>query len=162
VITIDLERCDGCGACLPVCSESAIYLVDSKAAVHDSLCRDCEACITACPTEAIALVSQDSMAQPSREMALRPEPQVIRVESQPALVPLRAKALPVLGAVLVWAGREIVPRLASAFLDGLDLWATNRGASPVVQGTSSSGSVVRPNEGGRGDQHRRRQRRRGG
>jgi NAD-dependent dihydropyrimidine dehydrogenase PreA subunit len=162
VIAIDLERCDGCGACIEVCPESAIYLVDGKAAVHDTLCRDCEACVAACPTAAIALVSESSVVEAFHEIVPRPEPQVIRLESQPSLVPWRTRVLPVVGAVLVWAGREIVPRLASAFLDSLDLWATNRGASPVAQGTPGSGSIVRPNGGGGGRQHRRRQRRRGG
>jgi NAD-dependent dihydropyrimidine dehydrogenase PreA subunit len=162
VITIDLERCDGCGTCIEVCPENALYLVDGKAAAHDMLCGECEACVAACPTEAIAVVSEGSAVEPPYGMVPRPEPQVIRVESPPALVSLRAKVLPVMGAVLIWAGREIVPRLASALLDNLELWATNRGATPVAQGTPGSGSVVRPNGGGGSDQHRRRRRRRGG
>ena len=31
MITIDLARCNGCGACVEVCPEGALYLVDDKA-----------------------------------------------------------------------------------------------------------------------------------
>jgi Fe-S-cluster-containing hydrogenase component 2 len=132
-----------------VCPEGALYLVDHKATVDTSLCRECEACIAACPTEAISLTSQPAMPVP------RPEPEVIQVRAEPAPLPVRARVLPVVGAAIVWAGREIVPRLADFFLDTLDRQAVEKRQIPAVQQGTGNGSQ------GRGGGGRRRRRRRG-
>ena len=61
MITIDTERCDGCGACVEVCPTGALYLVAGKAAMDGTLCRQCEACLTACPNGAIILAVQGEL-----------------------------------------------------------------------------------------------------
>ena len=125
MITIHAERCDGCGACLEVCPHGALYLFEGKAVVDEALCQECEACVAVCPAEAITIVEQvTAAAAPARVPAIRPASEVGLVESQPAPVPLRVKVLPVVGAALSWAGRELVPRLAYYLLDGLDRRAT--------------------------------------
>jgi NAD-dependent dihydropyrimidine dehydrogenase PreA subunit len=155
LITINLEHCDGCGACMEVCPEGALYLVDNKATVDTSLCRECEACIAACPVEAIAITSQAATpkVEPVRAPVPLPEPEVIRVKAEPAPVSLRPGVLPVVGAALSWAGREIVPRLADYLLDGLDRWAAGRSAADVAR---SGGSSADRGGSGRPRRHRHR------
>ena len=151
-----MERCDGCGACVEVCPTGAIYLVDGKAMVDGSLCRDCEACIAACPTEAIALAAQgqEPSTEPVHVIAPRPEPEITHVETLPAPAPLRARVLPVVGTALVWAGREIVPRLADYLLYGLDRSSTGQSSTSLAQ----DGSAPRRNKESGARQRRRRRR----
>ena len=169
MIMIDTDLCEGCGACVEVCPEGAIYLVDGKAMVDGILCRDCQACIAACPTEAISLVGQGQETAPSlaegsgaeaaRMPALRPEPEIIRVRTQPPAAPLRRKVVPVLGAAFAWAGREIITRLADYALYSLDQRIAERQKPGMARSQSGNGTRG-PAEGGKG--RRRRHRRRGG
>jgi NAD-dependent dihydropyrimidine dehydrogenase PreA subunit len=167
MITINSERCNGCGACIEVCPSGALYLVEGLAAVDNTLCRDCEACIAACPTDALMLVSEGSAPEPDmpRVPALRPEPEVIYVKSQPAPVPTRSRLLPVMGSLLAWAGREIVPWLADYFLHDRKRQPTGRqtGASRLSapNGDSRTGGGRNGRRSGRGSGGRRRRRRRG-
>lgn len=161
MITIDIERCTGCGACLEACPTGALYLVDGKAAVDNALCRECEACLQACPSEAITLTLEPVASplpkadhQMDRRLAQRPEPEVIQVRTETAPVPLRTGILPAVGAALAWAGREIVPRAVDLLLDALDrrtngqeLTAGERSNRAVSQGQGN---------GGRRHRHRRR------
>ena len=163
MIAIDTERCDGCGVCVDACATGAIYLVSGKAAVDDALCSDFReematstaACVTACPAEAIVL--SEYPREPAQDLnrlpAQRPEPEVVVVGTKPVPASLRATVLPVVGAAMAWAGREIVPRLADYLLQSLDRRATNGRAAATG---SSDGSASR--EGQQGRRHRRRRR----
>lgn len=155
MITIDLERCTGCGACVEACPPGALYLVDGKATVDRSLCRECEACLAACPTGAIVLTEQEEpVAEAVRLPALRPEPEAIQVRTQAAPLSLPARVLPVVGAALAWAGREIVPSLAEFLLDVLDRRTTQPQARDRVSRREAPAS--RAQGGGRQHRHRRR------
>jgi NAD-dependent dihydropyrimidine dehydrogenase PreA subunit len=153
VILIRPEQCDGCGVCLAACPTGAIFLVEGKATVDEALCRECEACVTACPNGAIVLSAQQREGvEGVRLPALRPEPEVIRVNAPKALAPVRSRILPALGAALTWAGRELLPWLA----DLLDRQATH----PQAEGAARSSQALTSGSKGSGRQHR--QRRRGG
>jgi ferredoxin len=130
--------------------------VEDKAALDGALCHECEACLAACPSEAITLTAQEeSVAETDRLPALRPEPEVIRARMSPDLVPFRSRVLPVVGAALTWAGREIVPRVVDVLLDRLDRQATGK------QMTARGRSNGAPSQGSRGQGRQHRHRRRG-
>lgn len=52
---INLDDCDGCGECVPVCPVEALTVVDHKVTVTKSDdCQYCGNCEEACPTNAIS------------------------------------------------------------------------------------------------------------
>lgn len=157
MIAINLEVCDGCGACVATCPNGALYLVDDRATVDAGLCRGCEACIAACPRQAIVLLSKapSPQAEALDVLVPRPEAEVIRVRTQPVRVSWRSRVLPLVGATAAWAGRELVPLMAEYLLDRLERRAVQqpRAAAKTVHGASER------NKGGGG---RRRRRHRGG
>ena len=81
-ITIDAEKCTGCGLCIPNCPEGAIQMIDGKARVVNlSLCDGLGACIGHCPEGAITTETRD--AAPYDESAVmenivRGGPNVVR------------------------------------------------------------------------------------
>jgi ferredoxin len=58
VMTVDPERCVGCGACLEACLFSALSVKEDRAVVDDALCEGCGICRRACGAGALALVSR--------------------------------------------------------------------------------------------------------
>jgi ferredoxin len=54
IITIDEEKCDGCGNCVPACVEGALQVIDGKARlVKQSYCDGLGACLGDCPQHAL-------------------------------------------------------------------------------------------------------------
>ena len=53
-VTIDKEKCTGCGTCIDTCPVEALKLND-KATVDEETCIDCGTCVDECPEEAISL-----------------------------------------------------------------------------------------------------------
>jgi len=56
-IKIDLQRCVGCGSCIPICPVGVLSLIDMKARVREG-CTSCGACVDICTFRAIELEEQ--------------------------------------------------------------------------------------------------------
>ncbi len=60
IITIDEEKCNGCGLCAEACHEGAIVMVDNKARLlSDEYCDGLGDCLPECPVDAIKLEEKD-------------------------------------------------------------------------------------------------------
>lgn len=61
IITIDEEKCTGCGLCIPGCPEGALQIIDGKARlISDLMCDGLGACIGDCPEGAISIVEREA------------------------------------------------------------------------------------------------------
>jgi len=62
IITIDEEKCDGCGQCVTACAEGAIQVVDGKARlISETYCDGLGACIGHCPQDAITIEQREAV-----------------------------------------------------------------------------------------------------
>lgn len=53
-VSVDNDKCTGCGVCVDACPVNAIEIKDQKAIISDA-CIDCGACLSQCPVEALSL-----------------------------------------------------------------------------------------------------------
>ncbi|MDD4138023.1 MAG: 4Fe-4S binding protein [Methanoregula sp.] len=62
IISIDDNKCTGCGQCIPDCPEGALQLIDGKARlVSDLFCDGLGACIGTCPEGAIRVIEREAV-----------------------------------------------------------------------------------------------------
>ncbi len=63
IITIDEERCNGCGLCVDACHEGAIELINGKARLtREDYCDGLGDCLPACPQGAITFEEREAPA----------------------------------------------------------------------------------------------------
>ncbi|MBU4304602.1 MAG: 4Fe-4S dicluster domain-containing protein [Candidatus Omnitrophica bacterium] len=61
IITIDEDKCNGCGECIPNCPEGAIQVIDGKARlVSELFCDGLGACLGHCPQAAIRIEEKEA------------------------------------------------------------------------------------------------------
>ena len=69
IITIDKEKCDGCGLCVSACHEGAIGMVDGKAELlRDDYCDGLGNCLPVCPTGAIMFERREALEYNEEEV----------------------------------------------------------------------------------------------
>lgn len=142
---IDLEKCDGCGACVDHCPVGAAYLVEGMAVIDPEICQQCETCIEVCPAEAITAGVPAPVPVPapvcgSDEMVVSSTATVL---ARPSLA---RRVAPWAGLALAVVGREVVPRLADALLAAVERRLERRTASSPLSRPGAPPD-------GQGDQH---------
>ena len=57
-VTIDRDRCKGCGFCVAACAAGCLEVVDKKCRMVEDLpfCMSCGDCVAICPEDAVELV----------------------------------------------------------------------------------------------------------
>lgn len=130
---VDEATCTGCGECVDTCPTGAIAVMDGRAHIDDAACIDCASCAKACPQGAIVLV--DTVAPASLvirpEASLTPAAPGVTASAEAASLahragaellpaePRRGRFWPMVGGALVWAARELLPEVLTA-------WRTSR------------------------------------
>ena len=60
IVTIDEDKCNGCGECVPSCAEGAIQIIDGKAVLlAENLCDGIGNCLGTCPMDAIHIEQRE-------------------------------------------------------------------------------------------------------
>jgi len=59
MISIDIEKCTGCGLCISDCLKNDIKIEENKACPLNLLCINCGHCIAICPTNAVKMDNYD-------------------------------------------------------------------------------------------------------
>jgi len=54
MVTVDKDKCTGCGSCVKICHEHCIALVDDTVSIDYEFCSTCTQCVAICPEQALS------------------------------------------------------------------------------------------------------------
>lgn len=95
IITIDRDKCDGCGLCATACHEGAIGIVNGKATLlREDYCDGLGDCLPACPTGAISFEEREAAAYNEAAVLAAKQASNIRVPGQLRNFPVQLKLVP--------------------------------------------------------------------
>ncbi len=95
IITIDKERCNGCGLCAKACHEGAIGMVQGKATLlRDDYCDGLGDCLPACPTGAITFEEREAAAYNEEAVLAAKQASQLRMPGQLRNFPVQLKLVP--------------------------------------------------------------------
>ena len=55
MVSIDTEKCLGCGGCIDLCPAIAISMINDVVIIDEKLCTECSICVKVCPVNAITV-----------------------------------------------------------------------------------------------------------
>ncbi len=80
IVSIDEEKCSGCGLCATACHENAIVMVNGKAKlIKDDFCDGFGDCLPSCPSGAIKITERE--AAPYDEKAVEQRKQALEMQT---------------------------------------------------------------------------------
>jgi len=120
MVYINDADCNGCGECVDLCPTGALILQSNHAFIHQDICQGCEICMDACPQGAILIGEHYPASEEVIRIPAISEPESYSLTEPAERISVREMVLPAIGSVLVWTGRELVPRLADLALGALD------------------------------------------
>ena len=158
MVLINVEYCNGCGICIDTCPTGAIFLQNGKAFIDTNLCEGRGVCMETCPQGAIIHGAIVPVQEKATSIPIDVPTEVVSIHDQQRSVSIRNSALPLIGSMLLWTGREVAPRLANLALDYLE-----RRIQPTETGLSTNSNHQRGRRfvspvGGRGRRQRQRRR----
>ncbi len=59
MLKIHREVCGYCGACVSVCPEGSLELIDAYLTVNTETCKSCKICVKVCPLGALEVVDEE-------------------------------------------------------------------------------------------------------
>ena len=155
MLTIQNQKCTGCGACMNVCPVGAIQLINGLASIDQDKCQQCEACLAVCPENAIVTILD--LEQVS---AIPGHISVLGQTGDVQYAAPKVSILPWVGTALAFVVREVLPRVAVSLLDA---WDRRTRQSTALSGrmpslSPTSNATPGPIGDQRGRQHRQRRR----